>query len=186
MKLKGEQAVFEDDIKEENGQYIIKDTTTGGYVDRMTHSFQYKWVTVWDKELKLVSLTLDFEDLTQVLANKDKEHFDYHRAVRTRSRHLKMLKDHLGIEYKKPKKAEKKEEELIFLQKGFFYQLDELDTHTATIHDKTVDDGLTRWKKHDIYFARLTPEKEELMKEYNEKLKEFKKYREEMFGKIFE
>lgn len=178
--------IYPNDIKEENGQYIIKDTTLGGYVDRMTHNLQQDWKTVWDKELNLVSLTLGFEDLTEVLANKDKDHYDYHRAVRTRSRHLKMLKDHLGIEYKKPKKAEKKEEELIFLQKGIYYQLEKLETHTATVHDKTIDDGLTRFKKHDVHYARLTPEKETLMKEYNEKLAEFKSYQKEMFDKIFE
>ncbi|PLS19503.1 hypothetical protein CVD28_03545 [Bacillus sp. M6-12] len=178
--------MYFDDITEENGQYIVKDSTSGGYVDRMTHSLEQNWTTIWDRELNLVSLTLGYHDLTEALANKDKEHYDYHRAVRTRSRHLKMLKDHLGIEYKKPKKQEKKEEPLIFLQKGYYHRLDKLDIHHAIVHDKTVDDGLTRFKKYDIHFARVTPKKEQLMKEYNDKLEEFKKYQNEMFEKIFE
>jgi hypothetical protein len=163
---------------------VVKDSTSGGYVDRMTHNFFQYWVTIWDKELNLVSLKLGFDELIEVLHSKDKEHYDYHRAVRTRSRHLKMLKDHLGIEYKKAKK-EKEKEPLILRLNSYRNLLDKLEVERAIVHDKTIDDGWTRYKKHDVQYTQLTPEKETLMNEYNEKLEAFKTFQKEMFTAIF-
>lgn len=173
------------EIKEVNGQYIVHDETTGGYVDRMTGNLVQRWESVWNKELQLVSLKLCFEELVEVLADKDKEHYDYHRAVRTKNRHLRLLKEHLGVPAKKVKRPVKKEEKLIWLQKGYYSQLDELTFHKAVVHDKTLDDGLSRFKKHEIYHSPVTPEKLELMNDYNNKLQEFKSYQKETFDKIF-
>lgn len=89
-------------------------------------------------------------------------------------------------EVKKTTKKEKKEEPLIFLFKGVHSQLDEIEVYHAIVHNKTIDDGLTRLKKQDVYYSHFTAEKEKLMNEYNEKLNEFKSYQKEMFKILFD
>jgi hypothetical protein len=170
-------------VHEENGRYIVEDSTNGGYVDRMTHHFQQKWKTVWDKDLNMLEIHLNHLNLTDTLMNKDKEDYDYHRAVRTRGRHLKLIKDFLGIAYKKPE--EKTEEPIILLQRGAFSRLDPLKGRRAIVHDKTLDIGGSRYKKTDIHWTLQTPEKVALAKEYNEKLQEFLKYQKETMETIF-
>ena len=92
----------------------------------------------------------------------------------------------MDSEIRKGNKKEKKEEPLIFLFKGVYSQLDELEIFHAIVHNKTIDDGLNRLKKQNVYYAHFTLEKEKLMNEYNKKLEEFKLYQQEMFKKIFD
>ncbi|WCK57552.1 hypothetical protein PP175_26160 (plasmid) [Aneurinibacillus sp. Ricciae_BoGa-3] len=172
-------------VREENGTYIVKDSTTGGYVGQATGHYQQEWVSVWDKQFQLTQLHVNQYDVTEILKAKDKEHRDYHKAVRTKNRHLKVLKDFLGIEYKKPQ--EKKEEDLIYRERNRFSKLDRLEALKGIIHKKIVlaNDGWTRYKIDDIYVTRKTPEKVALAEEYNAKLEQFMVYQKEMLDKIF-
>lgn len=165
-------------IKETSGKYVVRDETTWG-------NFVQRWESTWDKELQLVSLKLGSEELVAIVTIKDTGAYHYHRAVRTKSRHLNMLKEHLGMPSTKKRKVVKKEETLIWLFKGYHSQLDELKFEEAIVHEKTLDVGWSRYKKHEIHHAPATTENVDLMNEYNERLTAFKAYQKEMFEKIF-
>lgn len=170
------------EIQETEDRFIVEDSTDGGYVDRMTYNLSLDWTTVWDKELNFISLTLRNEDLTQVILTKDKGHYDYHRAVRAKNRHLKAIKEHLGLEVKKPK--EKVRETIIYRESSMRNSLDLIEISDGIIHDKTID---LRWthKKHNLLYTKHTPEKEALVEEYNQQLKAFKEYQKFMLDRIF-
>lgn len=178
--------MYSDNIKEENGHYVIEDSTSGGYVDRMTPSLSQTWESVWDKNLNFISLKSRWGDLTEALNQKDKEHEDYYKGIRAKNRHLKMLKEHLGISIEE-KKVPKKRESIIYLRKGPLNKLDKLNVQPAIMHERTVkitgEFGLI--KKHDLHFTHSTPEKEALMQEYNHKLAEFKEFKEYIFNVLF-
>lgn len=176
--------MYLDNIKEENGHYVIEDSTSGGYVDRMTPSLSQTWESVWDKDLNFISMKNQWHDLTEALNQKDKEHEDYYKGIRAKNRHLKMLKEHLGISIEE-KKVPKKRESIIYLRKGPFNKLDKLNVQQAIMHEKTVEITGELIKKHDLHFTSYTPEKEALMQEYNQKLAEFKEYREYIFNNLF-
>lgn len=177
--------MVQDNIIEENGQYIVRDTTSGGYVDRMTYNLSQHWKTVWDKDLNFVSLTLSNMDLTKVILAKDKSNYDYHRAVRAKSRHLKLLKKHLGIEVKEPSKKKKEVKKVILHEKGLHSRLQLLKIENVIIHEKTLEGGWN-YKKFNVDYTETTPEKEELMEEYNQRLKDFMEYQNYMLKRIFE
>lgn len=169
----------------DNAQYIVKDSTKGEYQNRMEGNSTQNWETKWDFELKLVSLTLNGMKLTNVIIDNDKKNDDYYKAIRVKNRHLKLLKLHLGILTKEDTGRIVKKEPLIYRNQSLLFQLNPLQSGTANVHDKTLEIDGIKYKKRELFYTELTPEKEEIMREYNEKLAAFKAYQQEVLKNLF-
>lgn len=81
-------------ITEKDDCYLIMDSTTGQYANRAVGNPTQSWTSCWSKEFQFISLQLDREDLTDVILKKTNKHYDYNKAIRTKNRHLKALKEH--------------------------------------------------------------------------------------------
>lgn len=166
-------------VQEVNGKYVVTDNTDGGYVNRAeTHSYQY-WKSCWTKDLQLESLTMNGDDMNEALRSKND--YYHHKALRTKSRHLKHIKEQLGLIT--PKVKEK--DVVLYLEKDGFSFQSPIHEEEAEIKPQTIKLSYFSYKHQQLHFVKATPETTALAKEYNEKLAEFKEYRKEMLKKIF-
>lgn len=169
-------------INDEN--YEVMDTTVGQYVNRAEGNPIQTWITCWSKDFELISLKLDRIDLTATLAAKEKTHYDYNKAVRAKNRHLKVLKEHLGLIA--PKKETNGKVKVFYRSRAGYATMSDIQESEAIVHDKTIEIGNMKYKKHAIDCVLMTEEKASLVNEYNQKLAEFNAFKKEMLGKIFD
>lgn len=161
--------------KTENG-YIVCDFT------EMRHrrdSTTNRWASKWSFELEFEGITMNGEEVGGVLDNK--QDWNYQRVKRAKSRHLEALKENLGL---KPLK-ESREMPIYTLDKNVYGQLEPISEKEGIIHPKTVEFYSFREKKHNVFHATVTSEREKMVEEYNQKLDEFLQYQKEMFAQIF-
>ncbi|MFF2532177.1 hypothetical protein ACFVS2_25040 [Brevibacillus sp. NPDC058079] len=157
--------------------YRVKDYTQGEQT--RFHQVDYSWISEWDHEMNMISLYMNDEDTSEIL--RDKDHWHYHRVVRAKSRHLRSLKEHIGIIQPK----ENREKRLFTLDKSLSSRIMPIRIQKGMIHNKTVEIYGSRKKKESVFCVEVTPENERKMREYNEKLKEFLQYQKEMMIDIF-
>ena len=168
-------------ITKDDENYVVMDTTVGEYLNRVDGNRSQTWTTCWSKELELISLKLDRSDLTDVLLAQKKNHYDYNKAVRAKNRHLKALKENLGLV--SPKKEEKVK---VFYRSSVGYgEMNSIREEEAIVYDKTIQIDNIKYKKQAIDYTMQTEEKAALVAEYNQKLAEFKEFQKAMLEKIF-
>jgi hypothetical protein len=170
-------------VKQNGDLYIVEDTTNGGYVDRMTYNNYQHWKTIWSKDLELKEFYFDGRERSKLLINKDD--FEHHKATRTRARHLRILKEHLGLETSTKKKKEMQTYNIIYKERAFYGKLQPIALGTGTINDATLDIGNRKYRKRDIFYSISDNKKENLMIEYNKKLQEFIEYEKRIINEIF-
>lgn len=165
-------------IKQTNDLYQVTDTTDGGHVTRDSR-YTCDWKSIWSSDFKLLEFYLNNFESTKLL--DDKEDFDFHRARRAKARHLKGLKEFLGlIEEQKPK-----EKESILYYEGNGNLFPYIQKRDVLIHDKTIDLGRYSVKKFNLKYVKTTEENSLLAEEFNQKLNEFNEYKKQLFIKLF-
>ncbi|MEI3891862.1 MULTISPECIES: hypothetical protein [unclassified Bacillus (in: firmicutes)] len=173
-------------INEENGMYIVSDVTDGGYVNRACYHSYQKWETVWNSELELKNIYLDKECVNKILIDKRKEDLDYNKIIRARGRHLRALKEYLGISKKKvdtPKKFFLLGSHLLSSNSGISEK--EFIEKEEILIEANGGRSPLRLKKRITTHTAVTEEKKKLVEEYNQRLQEFRAYHQEMIHKIF-
>lgn len=148
--------------------YIVKDSTNGGYLAR-GQCFYQNWETEWkikkDESFVLLSMTENRVDVFDIL--EDKEHEDYRRVKMAYNRHLKELRIHLGMEERKVKEVK-----LYKVAVWDYHSLSRVfHLHELPISEKCVGE----YRKSSIRYTLLTPEIEEEIRAYNEKVRELDK-----------
>jgi len=172
-------------IKNPDGTFTVVDNVNIGYTDRMSGNVYYTITSIWSKELILLNMLIADDDVTYFfsengtlkkdITEKDWK-FSYHgrRALLACNCHLNSLKIYLGL---LPKQEEKRE---MYIYREYYD--DELRCDERTLNK----DGTPKFSKHSVPHSKATPEKLELMQEYNTKLTNWKKTKQEISDKIFE
>ncbi len=165
-------------ITKSGDNYIIQDSSNVGYVSRMESTSYIDWQSTWDNDLNLISIVLDRIDVTGLLKGICKTDYDYKRTLMARNRHLKILKDYLGIEKIVPKAKNIKK----IIWRSRFYNSD-TRLHISELEE--TDKMFGRYRKNYMAYTDWTPEKEVLANEFNEAFDNLRKYENEVDNILF-
>ncbi|MFA5398073.1 MAG: hypothetical protein WC346_18820 [Methanogenium sp.] len=163
----------------EDGLYYFSEEVNLGIVNGSVPSYAIIY-SVWNKDLSLVSIKVQYDDFTPCFVNKEsgfENEFHYNRAKLAINRHLKALKVFLGAE--KPKEVKKKD----FITTGYF-PFDSLHFETLPL-TQAGKPNLRELGRYINSIVEETPRLREIAEEYNEKLREFITYRDQVWDVIF-
>lgn len=164
------------EIKETEYGYEVSELVNGGYLQRCQCAY-YNIISKWNKDLQFLDMTVD-RDTWEELQNPNE--FHHNRALRAKARHLKDLKLYLGL----IEKEEAKEENIIW--SGPHYSFDDnihVDKFIET--DKLFTRGSEKYNKSYMNYTKADEDKLKLVDEFQKKYEEFKKYKKEVFEKLF-
>jgi len=165
-------------LKEDNLYYFSEEVNLG-IVNGSFPSYATIY-SVWNKNLSLVNIKVQNDDFTPCFVNKESGYekaFHYNRAKLAINRHLKALKVFLGIE--KPKEVKKKD----FIATGHS-PFDELHFERLPL-TQAGKPNLRELGRYINSITEETPRLREIAEEYNEKLREFTTYRNQVWDAIF-
>ena len=163
----------------EDGLYYFSEEVNLGIVNGSFPSYATIY-SAWNKDLSLVSIKVNNDDFTPCFVNKEsgyENEFHYNRAKLGINRHLKALKVFLGIE--KLKEVKKKD----FITTGHF-PFDYLRFENLSL-TQAGKPNLRELGRYINSIVEETPRLREIAEEYNEKLREFTTYRDQVWDAIF-
>lgn len=146
------------------GSYVITDHTTGGYLQRSTY-ITHAWRSMWDQDLNLLELSMDNKYNVKDVKPGDR---DYNRFKRAQARHLRLLKEYLGLVPANAKEARAKD----YIYATRFGS--DAGIKRLVVSDKRITHiPANRYEnRHSANVVEVTPEKKELMERYNQLLNE--------------
>jgi len=163
----------------EDGLYYFSEEVNLGIVNGSFPSYATIY-SAWNKDLSLVSIKVNNDDFTPCFVNKEsgyENEFHYNRAKLGINRHLKALRVFLGIE--KPKEVKKKD----FITTGYS-PFDRLHFENLPL-TQAGKPNLRELGRYINSIVEETPRLREIAEEYNEKLREFTTYRDQVWDAIF-
>lgn len=149
----------------DEGYYEFFQSVNGGYLQNSTYAY-HNIVSVWKKDLTLVSLTIDGADGFT-------DNYHKNRAKCAKNRHLKWLKIYLGLE-----------KETISKKERFIYR----DYWEAELQECEIElskKGTPKFSSHNTPYVKYTKELWKLAEEYNKKLSEWKTLKNTISKQLF-
>lgn len=162
-------------------KYKFTETVNGGYLQRSDYAY-YTIESIWNKDFTLFSIKVDNEDYTKCFYDKEevkrlKNVYHLNRVKRAYNRHLRYLKIYLGLIQTKIIPTKK------FIMIGYQYH-SKLEFKELPL-TKDGKPNMREAGQHTNYIVEETPELRKIAEDYNKRLIEWKKDRDNVMDLLF-